>query len=97
MRKLVIRLQAQLDVEDAAIWYENRRAGLGLRFLEDLDYVVRRVAASPLQFPEIQPGARRGLLKRFPYSVYFSVSSEQVEIIGVLHQHRHPDTWRNRL
>jgi plasmid stabilization system protein ParE len=37
------------------------------------------------------------LLKRFPYSVYFVADDEQIEVIAVLHQHRHPDTWRNRL
>ena len=96
MRQLVARPQAQLDVEDAAIWHEGKRPGLGLQFLADLDYVMKRIAAAPLQFPEIRPGVRRGLLKRFPYSVYFSADDEQVEIIAVLHQHRHPYTWSNR-
>ena len=96
MPKLVTRLQAQLDAEDAAIWYEGKRPGLGLRFLDELDHVVKRIAASPFQFPEIHPAVRRGLLRRFPYSVYFSVREKQVEVIAVLHQHRHPDAWKNR-
>jgi plasmid stabilization system protein ParE len=96
MRKLVTRLQAQLDVEEATSWYENRRPGLGLRFLEELEYVLKRVTAAPLQFPAIHPGVRRALLNRFPYSVYFLAGDEEVEIIAVLHQHRHPDTWRSR-
>ena len=97
MRKVVTRLRAQLDIEEAAIWYEDRRPGLGLRFLDELDYVMERITATPLQFPEIHPRVRRGLLKRFPYSVYFLAGGEQVEVIAVLHQHRHPDAWRNRL
>jgi plasmid stabilization system protein ParE len=96
MRKLVTRLQAQLDVEKAASWYESRRPGLGLRFLEELDYVLKRVTAAPFQFPTIHPGVRRALLHRFPYSVYFLAGDEEVEIMAVLHQHRHPDTWRSR-
>jgi len=96
MRKLATRLQAQLDVEDAVVWYESKRPGLGLRFLNELDHVMRRITARPFQFPEIHPTVRRGLLRGFPYSVYFSVREEQVEVIAVLHQHRHPDTWRNR-
>ena len=39
MRKLVTRPQAQFDVEEAGIWYETRRPGLGLRFLDELDSV----------------------------------------------------------
>jgi len=96
MRKLVTRLQAQLDIEEAASWYERWRPGLGLRFLDELDYVLNRVSAAPLQFPAIHPGVRRALLNRFPYSVYFLPGEEEVEVIAVLHQHRHPDTWRSR-
>ena len=81
MRELVIRPQAQLDVEEAAIWYESRRPELGLRFLDELDYVIKRITATPFQFPEIHATVRRGLLKRFPYSVYFSVTDERVEVI----------------
>jgi plasmid stabilization system protein ParE len=93
MRELIIRSEAQFDIDEAAIWYELRRPALGVRFLEDLDYVMKRIAATPFQFPEIHPGVRRG---RFPYSVYFSMSDEQVEVIAVLHQRRHPDTWMRR-
>jgi len=96
MRKLAIRLQAQLDAEDAASWYESRRPGLGLQFLEELDYVLTRVPAAPFQFPKIHSGVRRALLHRFPYSVYFLAGDEEVEVIAVLHQRRHPDSWRSR-
>ena len=70
--------------------------GLGLRFLDELDYVLNRVTTAPFQFPAIHPGVRRALLNRFPYSVYFVAGDEEVEIIAVLHQHRHPDTSRSR-
>jgi plasmid stabilization system protein ParE len=94
MRELTLRLQAQLDAHDAAGWYENQRFGLGMRFLDEL---VNRIRVSPFQFPEIHPGVKRGLLGRFPYSVYFSVGEESIEVIAVLHQHCHPNTWRDRL
>ena len=96
MRSLRLRPQAQLDIADTADWYEDQKAGLGIRFLEELDRVLSRARRSPFQFPEIDPGVRRGLLQRFPYSVYFSVEAARIEVIAVLHQHRHPDTWRRR-
>ena len=77
MRKLVTRLQAQLEVEDAARWYESQQPGLRFRFLDELDSVMERITASPLQFPEIDPRIRRGLVKRFPYSVYFLVTESR--------------------
>ena len=63
MRALFLRPQAQLDVADAAGWYEDQKAGLGIRFLEELDRVLSRARLTPLQFPEIDPGVRRCLLQ----------------------------------
>ena len=97
MRKLIVRPHAQLDIEEAVLWYENQRPGLGIGLLEAVDYLVDRILRSPCQFPEIQLGVRRALVHRFPYSLYFSASEERIEVIAVLHQHRHPDVWRERV
>lgn len=96
MRALIFLPHAFFDVADAADWYESQKTGLGIRFLDEIERVLSRVRSNPLQFPEIEPGVRRGLLRRFPYSVYFSVGEAAIRVIAILHQHRHPDTWRNR-
>jgi len=49
------------------------------------------------QFPEIREGVRRALLHRFPYSVYFKVSEEVIEVVGILHQYRNPTVWEQRI
>jgi hypothetical protein len=64
MRRLTILPPAELDVSDAAAWYEERRAGLGDEFLDELDSVLRRIIKSPLQFPIIKNNIRRTLLCR---------------------------------
>lgn len=97
MRRFTILPQAELDVSDAAAWYEERREGLGDEFLDELDSVLQRVIKSPFQFPEIKVDVRRALLRRFPYSPYFRVTTEIVELIAVLHQHRDPRTWEKRI
>jgi len=93
----IVRREAQRDIDEAALWYEGERAGLGLQFVDALDALLRRVAESPLQFPSIVADVRRALLQRFPYGVYFIRSETAVEIIAVLHLHRHPGTWKRRL
>lgn len=89
MRKLIVRSHAQLDIEEAIFWYENQRPSLGIEFLEAVDNLVDRIVRSPYQFPEIQVRVRRALVQRFPYSLYFSPGEESIEVIAVLHQHRH--------
>ena len=95
-RSLIIRPDAQRDVREAAHWYEARRPGLGKRFSAQLGRLMNRVADSPLQFPEIDEGVRRALLQRFPYAMYFTVASDAIIVIAILHQHRHPNTWKER-
>jgi toxin ParE1/3/4 len=96
MAEVVVRPEAQADIREAALWYESRRSGLGSEFTLRFDVLVERIAQNPLQFPEIGSGVRRALLRRFPYAIYFVVAACPV-VIAVLHQRRHPATWKQRL
>jgi hypothetical protein len=64
MKRLILRPRAELDVGDAASWYEDQKTGLGIRFLDELDHVLARVQLNAFQFPEVEPGVRRGLLRK---------------------------------
>jgi plasmid stabilization system protein ParE len=97
MRRLTILPQAELDVSDASAWYEGRRRGLGDEFLDELDSILRRVVESPLEFPKIKNNIRRALLRRFPYSAYFAVTKETVELVALLHQRRDAQSWEKRI
>jgi plasmid stabilization system protein ParE len=96
-RPLVVRQEARRDVRETAAWYEDQKAGLAARFIDELDDLLQRIAENPAQFPRMSPEVRRGLLHRFPYAVYFTPGDgDAVDIIAVLHQHRDPDTWKAR-
>jgi plasmid stabilization system protein ParE len=97
VRRLIIRPLAEADLEDAARWYEEERAGLAGRFLSDADKTFVRIRERPLQFPEISSNVRRALLHTFPYAVYFRASEEAVVVLGVLHLRRNPRVWRARV
>ena len=56
-----------------------------------LDALYARIAQHPLQFPAIVEGARRAVLRRFPYAIYFVADDAPVGL-AVLHQHRKPET-----
>jgi toxin ParE1/3/4 len=96
MRSLILLPRAEVDLFDAAIWYEGEREGLGRAFESDFDRVVSRIQASPLQFPEIDPEVRRAMLTRFPYGVFFLIADEVVTVFAVLHLHRDPEALRGR-
>ena len=96
-RRLIVRPEAELDIEEATSWYESRWPSLGVRFTDQLGQLLQQIANNPFQFPEVEHGVRRGLLHRFPYAVYFATAEEIIAVLAVLHQHRHPDLWKQRI
>jgi plasmid stabilization system protein ParE len=95
-RRFIVRTLAEADIESAARWYEGERAGLGGRFVSDLDRTFTRIRELPLQFPAITNLVRRALLHTFPYAVYFRMSDELVVVLAVLHLNRNPQMWKGR-
>jgi plasmid stabilization system protein ParE len=96
-QRLTLRSAARTDVAQAAHWYEAQRSELGIEFLNELDRLLACVAENPLQFPETEVGVRRGLLRRFPFGVYFLTRADRIEVIVVLHLHRKPGIWKGRV
>ena len=96
-RRFIVRPLAEADLEDAARWYEDERAGLAQRFLNDADRTFTRIRERPLQFPSVSADVRRALLHTFPYAAYFRVSDEAVVVLAVFHLRRNPKIWRARV
>lgn len=88
---------AQEEIDHTYLWFEERSAGKGVEFLDELDRAVRLVLAYPFASPEIEPGIRRCLLARFPYAVLYGVEGNTIVVVAVSHSHRHPDYWIGRL
>ena len=82
---LTVRPEASRDLGDAFDWYESRRAGLGLSFLADAATTFQRIEELPTSFPLYYREARRAMMRRFPYKVFFILDGESVIVIRVLH------------
>lgn len=96
-RRLLLRPAAVEDVAEAHAWYSNDAERPASAFLADVHDTMTRIREHPLQFPDIG-GARRALLHRFPYAVYFIAPDDaRAVVLAVLHQHRNPGGWRRRI
>ena len=96
MWRLDVSSEAELDIFEAALRYERERADLGFHFETEVNSLFARVLENPFQFPEFDEGARRALVRVFPYGVFFTVKDDLVTVLAVLHLHRHPNTWKPR-
>ena len=95
--RIEAELAVEADVEAAFDWYELEEPGLGPEFLEQLRTAYRRIIDNPLGYQELRSGIRRGLTRRFPYAVYFSIEGEVIVIVAVLHTARDPAEWQRRI
>jgi toxin ParE1/3/4 len=93
---VVTRPSAAAEIETAYRWYEKERSGLGSEFLEAVDKIVKTIAENPERFPVIRRDARRALLRRFPYGIFYRVVSGQIVVIACFHGKRNPKVWGSR-
>jgi toxin ParE1/3/4 len=66
-RRLIIRPEAEVDITNAALWYEARERGVGRRLLSEFRAAIERVVTQPEAFSRIRekPRVHRVLLRRF--------------------------------
>jgi plasmid stabilization system protein ParE len=57
-----LREEAELDLEDAASWYESQRSGLGQDFLNTVLKALGSIEQNPLSFPVVYRGTHRAVL-----------------------------------
>ncbi len=92
---------ASLELDDASGWYEERVAGLGDRFLDEIQGAFALVTENPLLgspwlLKGIPPGVRHIPLKTFPYSVIY-VQEPRLVVVAVSHASKEPLYWIDRL
>ena len=92
----IVRPAAAADIEEAFLWYEAQRAGLGHEFVAAAQKLVDAIAERPLGFPIVRRNTRRGLLRRFPYAIYFRVYGETIVVVACMHGRRNPRRWQAR-
>ena len=94
--QIVIRPAAAADIEDAFIWYEQQRPGLGSEFLKVLDESLAAIHRSPQLHPVVHRDTRRLLLPRFPYGVYYRIYPGVIVVVACMHGKRNPRRWQSR-
>jgi toxin ParE1/3/4 len=97
--RLILRPEAEVDIGDAATWYEEQRAGLGSEFVEAVFRAIDALSVNPLLTSRRH--RRRNIRwvfpDRFPYRIIYEVANDTVLVISVLHAARHDRYWRERL
>jgi hypothetical protein len=94
--------EARVELRAAAIWYDERRPGLGDEFIAEVSTILDRIGEAASSFP-VWPGTtaapvsiRRAVMSRFPYVVAFETHSEHLLVLAIAHAKRRPLYWLSR-
>ena len=96
MRRLVFRLQARSEIANAAIWYEGQGIGLGAEFLRAVDVTISSIQHNPEQYQRVRGRTRRAVLRRFPYSVVYVLTDDEIVVVGCVHGRLSLKRWQDR-
>ena len=96
-RQLVVEPEAEADILDGYLWYEEQLSGLGSRFIEELDATFDSILLNPRSYPEVIPGIRRSLTRIFPYLAFYTLNDETIHILALIHAAQEPKYITERI
>lgn len=87
--RILLLPEAERDLEIGADFYESQKAGLGVYFNDCLasDIESLKLYAG---IHEKYRGFYRSLSKRFPFSIYYKLNEDLVEVFAVLDARQDP-------
>jgi hypothetical protein len=56
--EIIVRREAQIEVQEAFRYYQNKSEGLGFEFMRSVDAALQSVKRNPLAFQKIYKEAR---------------------------------------
>ena len=89
--------EAQIEMTEAALFYDAQVRGLGTTFLDTIERGLREIQSHPTRWPTIGRNIRRLRIGRFPYGILYRETSAAIIIVAIMHLHRLPGYWQNRL
>jgi len=93
---VILRHDAEVDVQQARDQLEAAHVGLGSEVLARVREVPARIEKMPELHGKVWQDVRAARLKQFRYVVSFIVHTDRVEVLAVLDGARDPSSWQSR-
>jgi plasmid stabilization system protein ParE len=95
-RLFSIHETAEIEINEAADFYDLESPGLGSIFIDEIQRSIEIIAQFPEAGPIIRGRVRKKPLVKFPFSLIYSIRSDELRLLAVAHQKRRPFYWRGR-
>jgi plasmid stabilization system protein ParE len=94
---VVLRRQAADELLAACDYLETQRKGFSIRLIGEVRRVIDRISIHPELHGIVLEDIRRAAVRRFPYSVFYRVTSARIDVLAVFHDSRDPAEWQRRV
>src|SRR4026207_1010358 len=85
------------EYRQAANWYAEREQTVAIKFITSIEDAIERVSEAPTRWRIVDEDVRRCLAHVFPYAILYTIESDFVLILAVMHASREPGYWQSRL
>jgi plasmid stabilization system protein ParE len=96
INKINFTTDAENDLRESVIWYNTQQKGLGQKLVEEVENVMNRMLENPLQFPKVLKYIYKANIKRFPFTLFYVISDNEIFVLAVFHQSRNPLIWKRQ-
>jgi len=102
MAKVGISRDAARELEEATQWYERESPGLGGKLIDAFEHAIGLLRGKmppllPVDGTARKKGAKRIILRHFPFSLIVIQRSDQYIVVALAHHSRKPDYWHERI
>jgi plasmid stabilization system protein ParE len=88
---------ARIEYYEAIEYYARIEDKLGKRFVAAVEEAVEQMSLTPERFRRFEGDMRKIRVEDFPYAVIYRLEGSDLRIISVMHLHRRPGYWSERL
>jgi len=94
--RLVFHPAARVELREAQEWYESRVFGLGSEFARAVESALMAIQRRPATYAVVHDEVRQAVLRRFPYSILFTLEGDGILVLACFHHRRDPKIWQER-
>ena len=95
--KVDFLLIAEIELKSAIDYYNEQSEGLGFELAYEVQKTIERIIQFPDAWPKVSKRTRRCRCKRFPYGVIYQIREDLILIIAVMHLHKKPGYWKDKI
>lgn len=93
---VILRPEADADIQTTHDELEQARAGLGDQFVRRVRETLEQIESMPEMYGVVWQDVRAARLRQFRHVVYYVVFTDRVEGLAVLHGSRDASVWQSR-